>query len=192
MRTRVSGGAEFYLISGEVPVPVGGVGFRLYAVAAYVEPDGRVEGHVLADEQVDEFVVEGGGVFGGAEVSVLHAPVANGFGHSRYQLAHTGFALVGADLSVKILRGDYVGRGHGPVFGNFDVLLLEDHAALGVGDLSVAEFPLYFGVGGDTGLGEEAAEGQALGLLLVDSRIAGSGLSVDLVAHLGHFLLLIR
>ena len=145
-------------------MPVGGVGFGLDAFAAYVEPDGRVEGHVLADEQVDEFVVERGGIFGGAEVSVFHAPVANGFGDAGDQLTHAGFALVGADLPVKIFRGDDVGRGHRPVFGDFDVFLLEDHASLGVGDLSVAEFPLDLVVGRDAGLGEKAAEGQALGL----------------------------
>ncbi len=171
-------------------MPVGGVGFRLYSFAADVEPDGRVEGHVLADEQVNEFVVESGGVFAGAEVSVFHAPVANGFGYAGYQLTDAGFALIGADLSVEIFRGDNVGRGHGPVFGDFDIFLLEDHACLGVGDLGVAEFPLHLGIWGDAGLGEQAAEGQALGLLLV--RAAGGGLSFDLVAHFGHFLLLIR
>ena len=124
---------------------------------------------MLADEQMDEFVVEGGGVFGGAEVSIFHAPVANGFGDAGDELAHSGFALLGADLSVKIFRGDDIGRGHRPVFGDFDILLLEDHASLGVGDLSVAEFPLNFVVGRDAGLGEKAAEGEALGLrLLID------------------------
>src|SRR5271167_704216 len=75
------------------------------------------------------------------------------------QLAHAGFALIGASLPVKILRGDYVGRGHGPVFGDLDVFLLKDHASLGVGDLGIAEFPLDLVVGRDTGLGEKTAEG---------------------------------
>ncbi len=51
---------------------------------------------------MNEFVVESGGVFGGAEVSVFHTPVANGFGDAGYELAHAGFALVGADLPVEI------------------------------------------------------------------------------------------
>jgi hypothetical protein len=67
---------------------------------------------------------------------------------------------------VKIFGGDDVGRGHRPVFGDLDILLLEDDAALGVGDLSGAEFPLDFVVGRDAGLGEQAAEGEALSPLL--------------------------
>ena len=120
--------------------------------------------------------MESGGVFGGAEVSIFHAPVANGFGDAGYQLTHAGFALIGADLSVEIFRGDNVGRGHRPVFGDLDILLLEDHASLGVGDLSGAKFPLDFGVGRNAGLGEKATEGEAGGLLLI--RVAGGGLSL--------------
>ncbi len=69
-------------------------------------------------------------------------------------------------LPCRYLLAHDVGRGHRPVFGDFDVLLLEDDAALGVGDLGEAEFPLDFVVGRDAGLGEEAAEGEAGGLLL--------------------------
>ena len=147
------------------------VGLGLDAVASYVEPDGRIEGGVLADEDVDEFVVEGGGVFGGAEVALRHAPVADGFGDAGDQLADAGFALGRADRAVQIFRGHDIGGGHGPVFGDFDVLLLEDHVALGVGDLSEAEFPFDFVVGGDAGLGKEAAEGEAGGLVF---RMRGS------------------
>ena len=57
-----------------VPVPVGGVGVGLDAVAADVEPDRRVEGGVLVQQEVDELVVEDGGVFGGAEVAVRRCP----------------------------------------------------------------------------------------------------------------------
>ena len=46
--------------------------------------------------------MEGGGVFGGAEVAIFHAPVANGFGDAGYQLTDSGFALIGADLAVEI------------------------------------------------------------------------------------------
>ena len=158
---------------------------------------------MLPDQQVDQFIVEGGGVFGGAEVSVFHAPVADGLGHAGHQLTDAGFALVGADLSVQILRGDDVGRGHRPVFRDLDVLLLEDHASLGVGDLSGAKLPLDLVVGRHPGLGEEAAEGQAWGLRLlvvlvfikgglINGGAAGCGLSFYLVAHFGHFSLLIR
>ena len=162
----VSGDAEFDLLGLRIPVPVAAVGVGLDAVASDVEPDGRVEGRVLADEDVDEFVVEGGAVFGGLEVALRHSPVANGFGDAGDELADSGFALGSADLAVQIFAGHDVGGGHGPVFGDFDVLLLEDHVALGIGDLSEAEIPFDFVVGRDAGLGEEAAEGEAGGLLL--------------------------
>jgi hypothetical protein len=64
---------------------------------------------------------------------------------------------------VQIFAGHDVGRGHGPVFGNFDVLLLEDNAAFGVSDLSSALLPFDFVIGGNAGFGEEAAESQAGG-----------------------------
>ncbi len=101
LRARVSGDAEFDLLRVLVPVPVGGVGVGLDAIAADVEPDGRVEGRVLADEQVDELVVEGGGVFVSAEVAVFHAPVADGLGDAGDELADSGFALRRADLAVQ-------------------------------------------------------------------------------------------
>ena len=48
--------------------------------------------------------------------------------------------------------------------GTSTSFLLEDHVALGVGDLSETEFPFDFVVGGDAGLGEESAELEAGGL----------------------------
>src|SRR6185437_7515402 len=55
----------------------------------------------------------------------------------------------------------------GPVLGDLHILLLEDDVALGVGDLGGALFPFQFVVRRDARLGEVAAEGQALRLLLV-------------------------
>ena len=82
MRLAVAGDAELDLLGLGIPVPVAGVGIGLDAVAAYVEPDGRVEGGVLADEDVHEFVVEGGAVFWSFEVALGQSPVADGFGYA--------------------------------------------------------------------------------------------------------------
>ena len=82
--------------------------------------------------------------------------------------ADSGFALGRADLAVQIFAGHDVGGGHRPVFGDFDIFLLEDHVALRVGDLGEAEFPFDFVVGRDAGLGEEAAEGQAGGVFFAE------------------------
>ncbi len=169
----VSGDAEFDLLGLRVPVPAAAVRVGLDAVASHVEPDGGVEGGVLADEDVDEFVVEGGAVFMGAEVALGHTPVTDSFGDAGDELADSGFTLGSADFAVQIFAGHDVGGGHGPVFGDFHLLLLEDHIALGVGDLSEAKFPFDFVVRGDAGLGEEAAEGEAGGLLLGGGKVRG-------------------
>ncbi len=97
----ISGDAEFDLLGLRIPVPVAAVGVGLDAVAAYVEPDGAVEGGVLADEDVNEFVVESCAVVGGLEVALRHTPVANGFGDAGDELADSGFTLGRADLAVQ-------------------------------------------------------------------------------------------
>ncbi len=165
MRLAVAGDAELDLLGARIPVPVASVGIGFDAIAADVEPDGRVEGGVLADKDVDEFVVEGCTVFGSFEVALGQSPIADGFGDAGDELADSGLALGRADLTVQIFARDDVGRGHGPVFGDFDVFLFEDDTAVRVGDLGKAEIPLEFVVGGDAGLGEEAVEGQAGSLL---------------------------
>src|SRR5580658_392039 len=134
--------------------------------------------------------MECGRIIAGAKISVFQAPVADGFGHSGYQLTDAGLALVGADLAVKIFRRNYVGRSHRPVIRNLDVFLLEDQASLGVGDLGGAKLPLDFVVGGHTWLGKQAAEGQAWGLRLLLGKGVSGSFSFDLVTHFGHFSLL--
>src|SRR5207302_5005506 len=129
--------------------------------------DGRVEGGILAHEDVDEFVVESCAVFRRFEIALRESPVADGFGDAGYELADSGLALGATDFAVQVFAGHDVGGGHGPVFGDFDVFLFEDYATFGVSDLGEAEIPLEFVVGGDAGLGEEAAEGEAGSGLLI-------------------------
>ena len=176
LRRAVAGDGELDGAGVRVPVPVLGIGLGLEAIAADVEPDGRVEGDLLGDEQVDELIVEDGSVFGGGEVAALEAPVADGFGDAADELADAGLALGGADLAVEIFAGDDVGRGHGPVDGDLDVLLLEDGLAAGVGDGGGAALPLDLVVGRDVGAGEEAREAQercGLGWQMRMGRLGG-------------------
>jgi hypothetical protein len=133
------------------------------AVAAYVEPDGRVEGDLLRDEKVGELVMENSGVFGRGEVASGEAPVADRLSHARDQLTHAGFALTGADLAVQVLAGDNVGRGHRPVDRRLDVLLLEDALACRVGNGSRPALPLDLIVGGNSGVREEPVELEGCG-----------------------------
>src|SRR6185312_3191093 len=119
----VAGDRELDLTRGGVPVPVLGVGVGFEAVAADVEPDGRVEGDLLVEQQVDELGEEDVGVFGGGEVAAGDAPVADGFGDAGDEGADAGLTLVGADQAVEVLAGHDVGGGHGPVGGDFHILL---------------------------------------------------------------------
>src|SRR5205823_7594199 len=70
LRLLVSGDAEFDAAECGVPVPVLAVGVGLDAIASHVEPDGRIERGVLTNEQMHEFVVKRGAVFGSAEVAL--------------------------------------------------------------------------------------------------------------------------
>ena len=139
---RVAGDGELDVAGVRVPVPVLGVGVGLEAVAADVEPDGRVEGDLLVEEQVGELGVEGGGVFGRWRSSRRAMPQSRmDLGDAGDEGADAGLALGGAVEAVEVLGGDDVGRGHGPVGGDLDVLLLEDGLALEVRDDGVAELP---------------------------------------------------
>ena len=64
LRRLVSGDAEFDALRLGIPVPVLRVGVGLDAIAADVEPYGRIECRLLLQEQVRELVVEDGCVFG--------------------------------------------------------------------------------------------------------------------------------
>ena len=87
----------------------------------------------------------------------------DGFGDAGDELADAGLALGRADLAVEVLGGDDVGRGHGPVDGDLDVLLLEDDLAAHVIDGGGAALPLDLVVGRDAGFGELAGELEAGG-----------------------------
>ena len=100
---------------------------------------------------------------GRGEVAALDAPVADGLGDAGDEGADAGLTLVGAVEAVEVLGGDDVGRGHGPVGGDLDVLLLEDDLALEVLDDGVAELPDDLVVGGDAGFGEVAIKVEARG-----------------------------
>src|SRR5206468_5725041 len=91
------------------------------------------------------------------------------------------FTLGSSKLSVEICAGHDVGGSHGPILGDFDVLLLEDYVALGVGELREAEITFGFVVRRDTGLAEEATEAEARGLLFGGRLTWGRGCGKGLV-----------
>ena len=108
---------------------------------AYVEPDRRIEAHLLFNEQVRELVAERiAGLFVG-EIAAFLAPTHDGVGDAADQLAHGVFALARARLSVEIFAGDDVGGGLRPILRDFHTFLAEDGHALFVADQCGALFP---------------------------------------------------
>ena len=184
LRRLVAGDAELDSCAGRVPVPVLGVGVGLDAVASYVEPDRRVEGGVLAQQDVRQLVVESGAVFRRLEIALRQTPVADGLGHASHQGADSTLALGRAQRAVQIFAGHDIGGGHRPVFGDFDILLLEDGVAFGVGDQGGALLPFDFVIGRDAGLGKEAAEAEAAGPSLV-AVFTGVALGTAVVSAAG-------
>ena len=161
LRFPVADSAIFDALRLGIPVPVTSVGVGLNAIAAHVEPYRRVERCLLLKEQVREFVMEDGRVFSRAEVAAGDTPIANGLSHAGDQRAHAALSLGRVERAMQIFAGHDVGRGHRPVLGHLDIFLLEDDAALRVGDLGEAELPLQLVVGRDAGFGEIALEGEA-------------------------------
>ncbi len=157
----VAGPGEGDAAGGRVPVPVLPGRIRFQAVAAHVEPDRRVEGHLLGQQHPGQLVVEDGRIPSGGEVAAIHPPVADALDDAAHQLADAGLPLGGAQVSVQVLRGHNVGRGHRPVGRHLDLLLLEDDVALAVSDRGGASLPLDLVVRGDALGGEAADEGQS-------------------------------
>ena len=178
--TAVAGHGELDRAAMGIPMPVLGIRIGLQPLAADVEPDGRVEGRFLGNQQVDQLVMEGSRVFRGGKIAARYTPVTDGLCDPGDELADTGFAsakltLGSANVAVEVLGSDDVGGGHRPVGGNLDVFLLEDGPSAGIGDGSCAAFPGDLAVGGNAWLGEEAGAVHAGGGLWLRHRLAVVG-----------------
>jgi len=111
-------------------------------MSAMREPDRRVEGRLLVNEQVRELGFESLGRFRVREVAAeLLAGFPNRMGDSVDELTNAplAFALVTIDPGLaEVLGNRDVGRELAPPFGNLGPLELEHHGAVGVGNLTVA------------------------------------------------------
>ena len=110
---------------------------------ADVEPDRRIEAHLLLDEQVRQVVAESVARGGGGEISAVLAPADDRIDHAADQLPHGSFALGRIQLAVEVFRRDDIGRRLRPGFGNLHIFLAEDHLPLFVADLGDAPFPFH-------------------------------------------------
>ncbi len=108
---------------------------------ADVEPDRRVEGGELVDEDRLQLGLERLGLLLGGEVAALAAPAADRVDDAADHLLHARLALGRAHAAAEVLLRDDVRRRLAPELRELDVLLLEDGAVL-AGDVGVADLPL--------------------------------------------------
>jgi hypothetical protein len=134
---------------------------------AHVEPNGRVEGHLLLDQQVLELgaVVVGRSLVG--KVPVLRPPSSDGVGHAVDELAHGALAFGCTQLATEVLLHDHVGRGLTPAAGNLDIALLEHNLAALADDAGRALLPDHARVAIVAGPREESLDLNPRGLLAV-------------------------
>src|SRR5579859_2214979 len=126
-----------------------------------VEPDRRVEGRHLVEQDVGELGLEGLGVLHGGEVAALPAPGRDRPGHARDHLLDRALPGGRAELAAEVLLGHDVGRVLRPALRKFDVALLEGDLPA-MADPSVAQLPFDRLVGMLSGDGEVATHREPL------------------------------
>ncbi len=143
-----------------------GTALRL-GLHADVEPNRRVEGHLLVHEEVGQLSLEGGEVLVRVEVVLGEGPGGDRVDHPIDELLDAALTTGRADMAAEVLADHDVGGELRPEVGNLYVRLLEDGLARLVLDLGRAELPGDFVVGVNAGGGPAPLEGQSAG--------AGSG-----------------
>ena len=128
---------------------------------ADVEPDGRVEAHLLVDQEMGQLGVEGGQVLVRGEVVLRLGPGGDRVGDPVDELLDAGLALRRADVAAEVLADDDVGGQLAPEAGDLDVALLEDDLARLVADAGGPDLPLDLVVRMDALAREAALEGEA-------------------------------
>src|SRR6185503_16714606 len=137
---------------------------------ADVEPDRRVEGRHLVEQDVGELVLERVGVGRRGEVAALAAPGGDRAGYAPDHLLDGVLALLGAELPAEVLLGDDVGGVLRPGHRELDAALLE-RGVRRVADHGIADLPLDRIERMHTGLGELALKPHAT----TDLARVGSG-----------------
>ena len=108
---------------------------------ADVEPDRRVEGGELVDEDRLQLGLEGVGLLVGREVAAGAAPAGDRVDDAADHLLDAPLALGRGHAAAEVLLGDDVRRRLRPELRELDVLLVEDRLLL-AGDEGVADLPL--------------------------------------------------
>ena len=105
-----------------------------------IEPDWRIERSMLVDAQPSQFIEVDLAIFL-AEIAIPNTPIRDGSANAMNKLADGGFPLRGVLLPVKVFGYHDLGGQERPRLGHLDVLLLEDHLAVVVGDFGHPLFP---------------------------------------------------
>ena len=149
---------------------------------ADVEPDRRVEAHLLVDQEVGQLRLERGEVLVRGEVAVGLRPGRDGVDDAVDELPDAVLPLGRADVAAEVLADDDVRRELAPGGRDLDVLLLEDGLAGLAGDAGGAVLPGDLVVRVDAGAGPPALEGEAAGPL---AREAGTVRAAQALAGAG-------
>ena len=137
-----------------------------------VEPDRRVEGCLLVEQDRGQLGLEGVGILVAREVAALATPSGDRSGHPADHLLDRGLALVASELAPEVFLGDDVRRVLRPGPGELDSALLEGRV-LGITDDRVPQLPLDLVEGVDAFTGQSPFDGDSCG---VDPRFRGGRL----------------
>src|SRR5262249_57905473 len=132
-------------------------------VEADVEPDRRVGGGELVDEDELELGLEALGLFLGGEVAALSAPAGDRVDDAADHLLDARLALGRGHAAAEVLLGDDVGRRLAPELRELDALLLEGRLVL-AGDEGIAQLPFELLEGVASRDREVALDGRSRGL----------------------------
>ena len=122
-------------------MPVLRIRVRFQPIATHVEPHRRVERHLLVQQQMRQLSIESRRVCRARKISTRHTPVPNRLRHPSNQRPNSRLPLRSPNLPMQVLRGNNIGRRHGPVRRHLHVLLFEDRPTLVVLNDGVAQLP---------------------------------------------------
>jgi hypothetical protein len=122
-------------------VPALGLVFQLEPFAANIEPNGRIEGGILADQQCRKLRLEPVCFLGRRKVALRFAGSADGCDNASDQLVDALLATFCSQPTMKILGRDDAESGLQPAGGSENSFLLKDGIAFRVLDPGVTALP---------------------------------------------------
>src|SRR5439155_14487382 len=137
---------------------------------ADVEPDRRIERHLLVAQEMGQLRLEGAQVLVRGEIALRLRPAGDRVDDPVDELADARLALRRPDVAAEVLADHDVGGELRPGAGDLDVLLLEDRLARLVADAGRPDLPVDLVVRMDTRPGPAPFEGQAMRALAVEAR----------------------